>query len=184
MAAYGHPGDYFRFYEIDPQVVRLSLGQKPWFSFLRDSPATIDVVLGDARLSLEKEAATGQLQKFDVVVLDAFSSDSIPVHLLTKEAMALYIRHLGGSDSVIAFHLSNRALDLRPVAYGLSREYRMTSVEVEQPGFSVWVLASANPNMMNLPELKERSKPVTILHAVPLWTDEYSNLFSVLRPIS
>jgi hypothetical protein len=184
MAAYGHPGDYFRFYEIDPQVLRLSLGQKPWFSFLRDSPATIDVVLGDARLSLEKEAATGQLQKFDVVVLDAFSSDSIPVHLLTKEAMALYIRHLSGSDSVIAFHLSNRALDLRPVAYGLSREYRMTSVEVEQPGFSVWVLASANPNMMNLPELKERSKPVTIRHAVPLWTDEYSNLFSVLRPIS
>src|SRR5260370_32132283 len=91
MAAYGHPGDYFRFYEIDPQVLRLSLGQKPWFSFLRDSPATIDVVLGDARLFLEKEAATGQLQKFDVVLLDAFSSDSLLLHLLTEEAMVLYI---------------------------------------------------------------------------------------------
>jgi hypothetical protein len=181
LAAYGHAGDYFRFYEIDPQVVGLSLGQKPWFSFLQDSPATIDIVLGDARLSLEKEAAAGQLQKFDVVVLDAFSSDSVPVHLLTKEAMALYIRHLSGPNSVIAFHLTNRALDLRPVAYGLSREYHMNSVEVEQPGFSVWVLASANPRMMNLPELKERSKPVTIHHAVPLWTDEYSNLFDVLE---
>ena len=180
LAAYGHAGDYFRFYEIDPQVVGLSLGPKPWFSFLQDSPATVDIVLGDARLSLEKEAATGQLQKFDVLVLDAFSSDSVPVHLLTKEAMALYSRHLSGPNSVIAFHLTNRALDLRPVAYGLSREYRMNAVEVEQPGFSVWVLASANPQMINVPGLKERSKPVTIHHAVPLWTDEYSNLFDVL----
>jgi hypothetical protein len=183
MAAYGHRGDYFRFYEIDPQVVALSLGQKPWFSFVQDSPATIDIVMGDARLSLEREAATGQLQKFDVLVLDAFSSDSIPMHLLTKDAMALYLRHLSSPDSVIAFHLSNRSLDLRPVADGLSRAYGMTSVEVEQPGFSIWVLASANPSMMNLPELKKRSKPVTIRQAVPLWTDEYSNLFDVLRPI-
>jgi hypothetical protein len=105
------------------------------------------------------------------------------VHLLTKEAMALYIQHLNGPDSILAFHLSNRALDLRPVAYGLSSEYRMTSVEVHQPGFSVWVLASANPEMMNLPELKERSKPVTVSHAVPLWTDEYSNVFTVIRPV-
>jgi hypothetical protein len=182
LAAYGHAGDYFRFYEIDPQVVDLSLGQKPWFSFLQDSRATIDIVLGDARLSLESEAATGQLQKFDVLVLDAFSSDSIPVHLLTKEVMALYIRHLRGPDSVVAFHLSNRALDLRPVAYGLSSAYGMTSIEVDQPGFSKWVLASANPAMVGLPELKERGKPVTISHVVPLWTDEYSNLFNVLQP--
>ena len=183
LAAYGHPGDYFRFYEIDPQVIELSLGQQPWFSFLQDSPATIDIVLGDARLSLEKEAAAGQLQKFDVLVLDAFSSDSIPVHLLTKEAMGLYTRHLSGVNAVVAFHLTNRALDLRPVAYGLSREYQMTSIEVEQSGFSDWVLASANPKMMNSPALKERSKPVTIREAVPLWTDEYSNLFDVVRPI-
>lgn len=181
IAAYGRPGDYFRFYEIDPQVVGLSLGQKPWFSFIRDSPATIDLVLGDARLSLEKEAATGQLQKFDVLVLDAFSGDSVPVHLLTKEAMALYIRHLSGPDSVIAFHLSNRALDLRSVADGLSHEYHMTSVEVAQPGSSVWVLTSVNPNMVSFPELKERSTPLTIRRGVPLWTDEYSNLFDVLR---
>jgi hypothetical protein len=180
LAAYGHTGDYFRFYEIDPQVVSLSMGQKPSFSFLRDSHSTIQIVLGDARLSLEKEASTGQLQKFDVLVLDAFSSDSIPVHLLTKEAMALYIQHLSGPDAVIAFHLSNRSLDLRPVAEGLNREYHLTSVEVEQPGFSDWVLASANPQMLNLPDLKARSRPVTILHTVPLWTDEYSNLFEVL----
>jgi hypothetical protein len=183
LAAYGHTGDYFRFYEIDPQVMDLSLGQKPWFSFVQDSPAKIDLVWGDGRLSLEREAAAGQLQKFDVLVLDAFSSDSIPVHLLTKEAMALYIRHLSGPDSVIAFHLSNRALDLRPVAYGLSREYRMACVEVEQPGFSDWILASASADALQSPELKKRSTPVTLRHAVPLWTDEYSNLWDVVRPI-
>ena len=180
LAAYGHPGDYFRFYDIDPQVVELSLGQAPWFSFLHDSSATIEIVLGDARLSLEREAAIGQLQKFDVVVLDAFNNDSIPVHLLTKEAMALYIRHLRGPDSVIAFHLTNRALDLRPVAYGLSREYRMTCLEVEEH-FSDWLLASSNTDMMNSPEVKKRSTPVTIRHAVPLWTDEYSNLWDVVK---
>ena len=182
IAAYGHAGDYYRFYEIDPQVAALSLAPKPWFSFVQDSRAKVDIIMGDARLSLEREAATGQLQKFDVMVLDAFNSDSIPAHLLTKEAMALYIRHLNSPDSVIAFHLSNRALDLRPVAYGLSREYRMTPIEVDQPGFSEWVLASANAEMMNLPELKERSKAVTISHAVPLWTDEYSSIFKVMRP--
>jgi hypothetical protein len=183
LAAYGQPGDYFRFYEIDPQVLELSLGPKPWFTFLQDSPAKIDLVLNDARLSLEREAAAGQLQKFDLLVLDAFSSDSIPVHLLTKEAMALYLRHLSGPDSVIAFHLSNRGLDLRPVAYGLSREYGMSSVEVEQPGFSDWVLASANPDWMKSPELQKLSTPVTVRHGVPLWTDEYSNLWDVVRPI-
>jgi hypothetical protein len=183
LAAYGHPGDYFRFYEIDPQVLDLSLGAKPWFTFLQDSPAKMDIVLNDARLSLEREAAAGQLQKFDLLVLDAFSSDSIPVHLLTKEAMALYLRHLSGPDSVIAFHLSNRGLDLRPVAYGLSREYGLTSVEVEQPGFSDWVLASPNPDWMKSPELQKLSTPVTVRHPVPLWTDEYSNLWDVVRPI-
>jgi len=83
-------------------VAELSLGQKPWFTFLHDSPAIIDIVLGDARVSLEREAAIGQLQKFDVVVLDAFNYDSIPVHLLTKEAMALYIQHLRRSSLFIS----------------------------------------------------------------------------------
>ena len=183
LATYGHPGDYFRFYEIDPEVLQLSLGERPFFSFLQDSRATVDIALGDARLSLEKEANRGQLQKFDVLVLDAFSSDSIPVHLLTREAMAVYIRHLAGPDSVVAFHLSNRALDLRPVADALSREYHFNPVEVEQPGFNDWVIASANPAMISFPELKERATPVTIHHAVPLWTDEYSNLLGVLRPM-
>jgi hypothetical protein len=180
LAAYGHPGDYFRIYEIDPQVINFSVGPSPLFTFVKDSAANVSLVLGDARLSLEEEAEHNQLQRFDVLVLDAFSSDSVPVHLLTKEAMALYLRHLRSSDSVMAFHLTNRALDLRPVVVGLAREYHLATTEVQQAGFSDWVLVSANPEMLRLPAIQERSRPVKLNKTVPLWTDEYSNLFQVL----
>jgi hypothetical protein len=179
LAAYGHSGDYFRFYEIDPQVVDLSVRRKPVFTFLRDSPATIDIALGDARLSLENEAAQGHLQNFDVLALDAFSSDSIPVHLLTTEAMALYLRHLSGPDAVLAFHLTNRALDLSPVVEGLSRKYHLAAVEVEQSGYSDWILLCANPKMLSL--AAPYSHPLHPNKSIPVWTDDYSNLFQVLR---
>lgn len=179
LAAYGHPGDYFRFYEIDPQVADFSLSASPVFTFLKDSPAAIDVVMGDARLSLADEAEKGQLQKFDVLVLDAFSSDSVPVHLLTKEAMALYLRHASGPDTVLAFHLTNRSLDLRPVVAGLSREYNLTAAQFVQPPVTEWLLVSANPKMLALPALAEHSRPLDV-RTIPLWTDEYSNLLEVL----
>jgi uncharacterized membrane protein YdcZ (DUF606 family) len=179
LGAYGHAGDYFRFYEIDPQVADFSLSASPVFTFLKDSPAALDVVMGDARLSLADEADQGQLQNFDVLVLDAFSSDSVPVHLLTKEAMALYLRHLSGPDAVLAFHLTNRSLDLRPVVAALSREYNLAIVQVIQPSLSEWILVSANPQMLTLPALQEHSRPLDV-RTIPLWTDEYSNLFEVL----
>jgi len=179
LAAYGHPGDYFRFYEIDPQVVDLSVRRQPLFTFLQDSPATIEIALGDARLSLEDEAAQGHFQNFDVLALDAFSSDSIPVHLLTTEAMALYLRHLRGPDAVLAFHLTNRALDLSPVVEGLSREYHLAAVEVEQTGYSDWILLCANPKILSL--AARYSQPLHSSKSIPVWTDDYSNLFQVLR---
>ena len=179
LAAYGTAGDYFRFYEIDPQVVELSRAQKPAFTFMKDSPAKIDVIIGDARLSLADEAARGQYQKFDVLVLDAFSSDAIPVHLLTREAMALYLRHLSGPRAVMAFHLTNRSLDLSPVIVGLSNAYHLTVTEVDD-SFSRWLLVSANPRMLSLPGLAEHTQPVETNGSIPLWTDEYSNLFEVL----
>lgn len=179
LAAYGHPGDYFRFYEIDPQVIDMSMSKSPLFTFIHDSPARVDVIEGDARLSLEDEADKGQMQKFDILVVDAFSGDSPPVHLLTKEAMALYLRHLRGPDSVICFNLTHRSLDLRPVAAGLAREYKLASTEVEVD-WSDWVLMSANPAMLQTPAILQRSRPVVLHHSVPLWTDEYSNLLGVL----
>ena len=107
LAAYGNASDYFRFYEINPLVVSIA---KNWFSYLRDTPAKVDIAMGDARLSLAAEPS----QQYDVLAVDAFSGDAIPVHLLTKEAFALYLRHLkpGG---ILAVHTSNTYLDLAPV---------------------------------------------------------------------
>ncbi|HTT22478.1 MAG TPA: hypothetical protein VMG82_26360 [Candidatus Sulfotelmatobacter sp.] len=179
LASYGKAGDYFRFYEIDPQVVALSRAQNPAFTFVKDSPAKIDIMLGDARLLLADEAARGQLQKFDVLVLDAFSGDAIPVHLLTREAMGLYLRHLSGPNAVMAFHLTNRSVDLAPVFVGLSKAYNLTATQVDD-SYSKWVLVSANPQMLSLQGLEEHTRPVETGRTIPQWTDEYSNLFEVM----
>ena len=112
VAAYGNAGDVIRFYEINPLVERLA---RHWFTFLHDSAAKTDVVLGDARLSLGSQGP----QHFNVIVVDAFSGDAIPVHLLTREALALYRRQLQ-PDGVIAFHVSNQYIDLEPVVAAIA----------------------------------------------------------------
>lgn len=180
LAAYGRAGDSFRFYELDPAVIDLSAGPNPYFRFVQDSPARIETVLGDARLSLEREAVQGQLQKFDVLAVDAFNSDSIPVHLLTAEAMKIYLKHLRNQDSVLAFHVSNRYLDLRPVLVGLGKDAHLSAAQVRNQA-SEWILLSANPAMLRLSNLAEKAKPVTLSKQPVLWTDSYSNLFQVLR---
>jgi hypothetical protein len=180
LAAYGQPGDRFRFYEIDPVVIQLSVGPKRYFHFLEDSQSTVETVLGDARLSLEREATQGELQKFDVLAVDAFSGDAIPVHLLTREAMGIYLQHLRGPDSVIAFHVSNRYLDLAPVLVGLSEYYHLQAVEIHDTG-NRWILLSQHPTMLRLPNLAEQAFSITLNKRPLLWTDDYSNLFQVLR---
>ena len=110
LAAYGRSGDQLRFYEINPLVIRFA---RQHFTYLDDSQAEVQIVEGDARLSLEQEPPRG----YDLLVADAFSSDSIPVHLLTRQAFALYFRHLG-PDGVLAVHVSNRHLDVERVVYG------------------------------------------------------------------
>jgi SAM-dependent methyltransferase len=153
LAAYGRPGDVFRFYDINPKVVELARSE---FSFLKDSPAKVEVQLGDARLSLEREPKWD----FDVLALDAFSSDAIPVHLLTVEAFRAYLRQLrpGG---VLAVHISNRYLDLVPVvqqaARRLSLELRQVdSDDDDDAGVyrSDWLLLSASPAAFEGPLLK------------------------------
>ena len=126
IAAYGRAGDYFRFYEINPLVEQLARGE---FRFLCDSKARTDITLGDARLSLERQ----EPQNFDVLVVDAFSSDSIPVHLLTREAMELYFHHLK-ADGTLAFHISNRYLDLQPVLREEAKASGKVARLVETPG--------------------------------------------------
>jgi hypothetical protein len=187
IAAYGQAGDYIRFYEMNPEVVRLAQGRQALFTFLNDSPAKIDIVMGDARLSLERELASAQPQKFDVLAIDAFSSDSIPLHLLTRESVSIYLRHLRNPQSVLAFHISNRTLNLLPVLAGLAEQHHLHIEQIlankaagaELP--SHWVLMAADPAILDLPTLTQRATPIQLAGPPPLWTDDYSNLLQVLR---
>lgn len=182
LATYGRPEDYYCFYEIDPAIVRIAQGPQANFTFLNKSAANVEVVLGDGRLSLEREAARGELRKFDVLVLDAFNNDSIPVHLMTREAMQLYLRHLRGPDSVVAFHISNQILDLVPVLKGLSREFGLALVFVDSKNdpvttISRWGLLSRNPGALRIP----RAGTLPAASPSVLWTDDYSNLFRLVK---
>lgn len=182
LAAYSKPGDYYRFYEINPLVAEYAAGPKPEFTFLKNAAGRVDVVMGDARLSLEREAESGRLQKFDVLVLDAFSGDAVPVHLLTKEAMEVYLKHLRGADSVIAVHITNKTLDLRPVVVGLCREFHLAAMYVPVVDLfsSEWLLLSRQARALQIPELQHAAKPLASRQL--LWTDNFSNLYQILRP--
>jgi hypothetical protein len=188
LSAYGLPGDYIRFYEMNPEVVRLARGEKALFTYLNDSSAQTDVVIGDGRISLEQELIAGDPQKFDVLVIDAFSSDSIPLHLLTREAMSIYVQHLRNPRSILAFHVSNRSLDLRPVLLGLAQQERLQLVHVvvTKPHFddetpSDWVLMALDPAILGTPAILRQGTTIQLPGPAPLWTDDYSNLLQVLR---
>jgi hypothetical protein len=182
LTAYDEADDYYRFYEIDPAVLDISTGNQPYFSFVRDSRAKVDVVLGDARLSLEAEGSRGDWQKFDVLVVDAFSSDAIPVHLLTREAVALYLQHMRNRDGVLAFHVTNRHLDLDPVLAALASCYHLTAIRVANHS-TTWIILTANPARLPVPVDDVSGKPVIVSlgkNRQVLWTDSYSNLFQVM----
>jgi hypothetical protein len=188
IAAYGQTGDYMRFYEMNPEVVRLAKGNEALFTFLHDTGSQTDVVLGDGRISLERELASQGSQHFDLLAIDAFSGDSIPLHLLTREAMSIYLRHLRSNRSILAFHVSNRAVNLLPVLAGLAEQYQLHLVriltlapksEAELP--SDWVLMAADPVALEIPAILQHAKPVKLTAPPPLWTDDYSNLLQVLR---
>ncbi len=188
LATYAQPGDVYRYYEINPVVVQLAEGEGGYFTFLKDSKAETSVVTGDARISLEQELAQGQPQNFDVLVLDTFSSDSIPVHLVTKEAFALYLGHLA-KDGVIAAHISNRHLDLQPVLWQLAQEFGLEMIQVNRlasagdNGFpSEWILLARDPALLEIPAIQSRAESFAgYTTSIRLWTDDYSNLFQILK---
>ncbi len=179
LAAYGRPGDAYEFYDINPLVIRLARTQ---FTFLSGSKAEVSVVPGDARLALERQPP----QNFDVLAVDAFSGDAIPVHLLTREAFALYFRHLkpGG---VLAVHVSNRYLALSPVvaldARALGLDARVVSSaadESDDTADAEWVLVSARLAFFRSPLLKDAAA-IPDRPGLRAWTDDYSNLYSILK---
>ena len=187
LLAYSQPGDLYRLYEINPVVIDLAAGVGDYFSFLSDSQAEITVVPGDARISLERELADGHPQNFDVLVLDTFSSDSIPVHLVTKEAIALYLEHLA-PDGIIAAHITNLHLDLQPVFWQLAKHNGLSMVRVDYPGdsnggyASHWILLSRDAALLNISAIQTRAVDLDGYSTnVRLWTDDYSNLFQILK---
>ena len=185
VAAYGLPGDYFRFYEINPAMVSIASGSKAVFSYLRDSAAEIDVLTGDARLLMEQEMARGELQNLDVLVLDAFNGDAIPVHLLTKEAFTVYFRHLAPAG-IIAVHMSSRHVNLEPVLHAIVEEFPVearATFSIEKAPFksSLWMLFSARHEMLEIPGLDRIQQAPPSSDPPLLWTDDHSSLLSLLR---
>jgi hypothetical protein len=181
LAAYGREGDYIRFYEINPEVKRLA---ETHFVYLASCPAGVEVVLGDARLSMENERP----QEFDVLVLDAFTSNAVPVHLLTKEAFQTYLGHLK-DDGVIAVHVSSSHLKLDAVVLRLAEHLGLQSVwiedyEDEQKGTfaSDWILLTNNEEFLDSETIiRAASLPDDDLSGTDLWTDDYVNLLQVLE---
>jgi spermidine synthase len=179
LAAYGRPGDNYRFYEINPAVLAVAQSE---FTFMRDSRAHIDTVLGDARLALEREPPQG----FHVLAVDAFSGDSVPVHLITVEALRIYLRHLH-ADGIVAFHLTNRFLALPPVVQRLAAEVGAASILVHDAAedsdlrATDWVLVAKNPAVLQTPALQRATKAAAPVAGVSTWTDDFNNLFEVLK---
>ena len=180
LAAYGKPGDTFQFYEINPQVIQLA---KSHFTFLSDSKATITIATGDARLSLERETAL----PYDVFIADAFSGDAIPVHLLTREAFALYLRHLRPSG-ILAVHVSNQYLDLAPVVAQLASVDGLTARLVRSPKDDAhlysqadWILMTRDGSFFARPEIAGAAKIIAPRPGLRLWTDDYNNLLQVFK---
>jgi hypothetical protein len=181
LAAYGRAGDTVRFYELDPDVLKLA---RSHFAYLSATPATLEFAIGDARLSLERELAGGTPQKFDVLAIDAFSSDSIPVHLITREAIRLYMQHLA-PDGVLAIHISNRFLDLKPVLANIAQaeglQARLVSDHPPEPGsMTDWVLIAATARPFEA-EALATAEPLVPVAGFSLWTDQFNNLIDVLK---
>lgn len=183
LAAYGETGDRFRFYEINPQVMELARSQ---FTYLSDSRADISLALGDARLVMEREPP----QNYDIIVVDAFSGGAIPLHLLTREAMAIYRRHLRTGGAIL-FHISNRFVDLQPALARLAVEeklhVRLVSHSPDEADddesllSSDWLLMSASASWFDSPALREEARALAEAAPGPAWTDEFNNILSAIR---
>ena len=187
LAVYGREGDTMVFYELDPQVADVAWAEFTFLSDLSDIGAKVEIVIGDGRLSLEREEPRG----FDVLAIDAFSGDSIPMHLLTREAMAVYAKHLA-PDGAIVFQATNRYIDIVPVVEKLASELGMKSILVSdypgaESGREYWlattdqVIVTRNPTILNSPVVLGGGKLVEPSPDAPAFTDDYSNLLRILK---
>ena len=184
IAAWMKPGDRLVFYEISPRVVDIARGE---FTFLHDTSAKTEIVLGDGRLSLEREPPRG----YDVLGIDAFSGDSIPMHLVTREAMAIYLKHIK-PDGVIVFQATNRFIDLLPVVKRLAAEFGLEALNVSdvpegEDGAEYWysstdqVIVTRNPKLLGWPRIAEAAEEIADRPGLPVFTDAHHNLLRILK---
>jgi len=178
LASFARPGDVFRFYEINPLVERIA---RTNFTYLSDCRGKTEVIMGDGRLSLEREPD----QQYDLLVIDAFSGDAIPVHLITKQAMELYFRHLKPTG-ILALHITNTHLDLEPIVDSLSRALGKEAILIENDRdeekkvySSNWALISSRP--ITSPKILNVAEELANRPDLRVWTDDYSNLFQILK---
>jgi hypothetical protein len=188
ISNYGRAGDYLRIYEINPLVEGISSRPDGWFSFYPHSQADKKILMGDARLTLESQLAHGDIQNFDVLSVDAFSSDAIPIHLLTREAIDLYFHHLK-PNGILALHISNRYLDLAPVCAAGAEHFHKAAYTVNDDGglasyfsSSTWVLVTADTSWFQTPQFADADIAKTkTQERFRDWTDDYSNIVQILR---
>jgi len=187
LAAYGRPGDYIRFYELNPEVIRIAT-QSGYFTFLKDCAARTDVVAGDARLSMESELRQNKPQHFDLLAIDAFAGDAIPVHLLTEEAFAIYLEQLNQPSGILALHVTNGYFDLRPVIFMMAERFGMRSSWIHSKGDTTvdggndWILLSRDCRFLDsFLRVNAGLSPYTPAALARPWTDDYSNLLQVLK---
>jgi hypothetical protein len=182
LAAYGRAGDTLRIYEINPLVLDIARRE---FTYLQDTPAKVEVALGDGRLLLESEPSD---QQFDMLVMDAFSGDSVPVHLITREAFGIYFRHLK-PNGILAVNISNAYLNLEPVmeraadAYGkVGVAYHFSPSEDDTVCFGCsWTLIMDRATLDRHPQLLKDAKVLRQERPFRIWTDDFSNMFSILK---
>ena len=179
LAVWGKPGDNYHFYDINPQVVDIARTE---FTYLNDSKAKIDVSLGDARLSLEREAP----HDFDVLAVDAFSSDSIPVHLITREAMAVYLKHIKPGGAIV-FHVTNRFLKLAPVVKQIADDLQLhtalISDDAEDTSYSKtdWVIVTRDKALLEKEAIAKKTSEIDPIPGLRMWTDDFNNLYQILK---
>jgi len=182
IAAYGRAGDQIKFYEIDPDVIT---GAHKYFSFISDTKASVSIVTGDARLSLEQEIRQGEIQEYDIFVLDAFSSGTIPVHLLTEEAFEIYAQHLK-PRGVFAFHISNIYFDFSPIIKSMADKYNYHVLFTNTWGdglprvHSSWAILSKSERFMKKSNFEPYLTRGKIKIVIP-WRDDFSNVISLLK---
>lgn len=181
LSIYGKPTDTIRFYEINPEVERLA---RKYFTYLSASPSEIEIALGDARMTLDRESP----QNYDVLVIDAFSSDAVPIHLLTQEAFEIYLKHLA-KEGILAFHISTMHLDLNSVIQKLGEHNQLITLSIENDEVvglgalaSEWILLSRSTDIQHIPSFQRYAGiSPRDLSEIDLWTDDKVNLLEILK---